>query len=253
MTPFERPAVHPFSIGRTARRWQGAPMKLAILETGRPPGDLAERFGDYPAMVRKLLGDGFDYQTFDIQAGELPAGPAAHDAYLITGSPAGVYDPLPWIPPLLDFIRSAGGRKMVGICFGHQAMAQALGGMVEKSDKGWGTGLHRYSIVHEEPWLNSPRDIAAPASHQDQVVVQPPNTEVVATSAFTPLAALAWTDRPAISFQFHPEFEPDFAKALIAERRYALPDPDSAIASLDAPNDNALVGEWIRRFLKEES
>jgi len=81
-------------------------------------------------------------------------------------------------------------------------------------------------------------------------LIQPPNTEVVAASAFTPYAALAWTDRPAISFQFHPEFSPAFAKALIAERYDRVPDPDAAIASLDAPNDNARVAGWIRRFLK---
>jgi hypothetical protein len=72
----------------------------------------------------------------------------------------------------------------------------------------------------------------------------------VAQSAFTPFAALSWTDRPAISFQFHPEFSPDFAKALIAERHDKVPDPERAMASLDAPNDNARVGGWIRRFLK---
>lgn len=224
-------------------------MQLAILETGRPPGRLADRFGDYPAMVRTLLGDGFDYETFDVQAGELPDRPDGADAYLLTGSPAGVYDPLPWIPPLLDFIRAGTGRKMVGICFGHQAMAQALGGHVEKSDKGWGAGLHSYSIVQAQPWLDGARHVAAPASHQDQVVVQPPGTEIVATSEFTPFAALAWTGRPAISFQFHPEFEPEFAKALIAERYDKVPDPDAAIASLDAPNDNERVAAWIRSFL----
>ena len=93
-------------------------------------------------------------------------------------------------------------------------------------------------------------EIAAPASHQDQVVLQPPNTEVVATSAFTPYAALAWTDRPAISFQFHPEFSPAYAKALIEQRHDQVPDPGAAIASLDAPNDNARVAGWIRRFLE---
>src|SRR5215212_10049006 len=72
-------------------------MKLAILETGRPPGGLADQFGDYPSMFRRMLGEGFDIDTFDVAAGELPADPAAYDAYLITGSPAGVYDPLPWI------------------------------------------------------------------------------------------------------------------------------------------------------------
>ena len=223
-------------------------MKLAILETGRPPGDLAGRFGDYPSMFEKLIGDGFDIESFDVQAGELPD-PGAHDAVLITGSPAGVYDPLPWIEPLQRFIRSAKDSKMVGVCFGHQVMAEALGGHVEKSDKGWGAGLHHYSIVHGEPWIDGAQDVAAPASHQDQVVTQPPETEVVAASEFTPFAALAWTDRSAISFQFHPEFSPEFAKALIEQRYDVVPDPDAAIASLDAPNDNARVGGWIRRFL----
>lgn len=228
-------------------------MKLAILETGRPPGDLAQRFGDYPAMFAQLLGDGYDIRSFDVQSGELPADPADHDAYLITGSPAGVYDDLPWIPPLFDFIRAAKGRKMVGVCFGHQAMAEALGGRVEKSDRGWGIGLHRYSVEKVEPWMDRDGEIAVPVSHQDQVVVQPPNTQVVAASPFAPFAALAWTDRPAISFQFHPEFSPDFAKALIEHRRATLPEPDTAIASLDSPNDRKRVAEWIRRFLAFDS
>ena len=227
-------------------------MKLAILETGRPPGGLADRFGDYPAMFERLLGDGFEIERFDVQAGELPD-PASHDAVLITGSPAGVYDDFPWIAPLKDFIRAAKDSRMVGVCFGHQIMAEALGGQVVKSDKGWGAGLHRYSVVAREPWMDGAGDIAVPASHQDQVVVQPPNTEVVAASDFTPYAALQWTDRPAISFQFHPEFSPDFAKALIAERYDRVPDPDTAIASLDAPNDRARVAQWIRNFLNGES
>jgi GMP synthase-like glutamine amidotransferase len=225
-------------------------MKIAILETGRPPGRLVEQFGDYPAMFARMLGPGFDVVTFDAAAGELPRDAGAHGAYLITGSPAGVYEPLPWIGPLQDFIRSAKDSKMVGVCFGHQVMAEALGGRVEKSGKGWGAGLHRYTVVHEEPWLEGPMEIAIPASHQDQVVVQPPGTEVVASSHFTEFAALAWTGRPAISFQCHPEFTPEFARALIERRFDVVPDPEAAIASLDAPNDNARVAGWIRRFLK---
>jgi GMP synthase-like glutamine amidotransferase len=225
-------------------------MKLAILETGRPPGDLAERFGDYRAMFERMLGDGFDLAAYNVAAGELPADPAAHQAYLITGSPAGVYEPLPWIGGLSDFIVAAAHQKMVGVCFGHQAMAQALGGHVEKSGKGWGVGLHRYAIERVEPWMDAGGEIAVPASHQDQIIVQPPNTKVVASSRFTRYAALAWTDRPAMSVQFHPEFSPEFAKALIAKRRDRLPDPAAAIGSLDEPNDSELVAEWIRRFLK---
>ena len=225
-------------------------MKVAILETGRPPGALAEEFGDYPAMFADLLGPEFEIERFDAAAGQLPDEPAVHAAYLITGSPAGVYDPLPWIEPLCEFIRSAPTSKMVGVCFGHQIMAEALGGRVEKSDKGWGAGLHEYDIVRREAWMDGQEPIAIPASHRDQVVIQPPGTNVIAASDFTPFAGLAWTDRPAISFQFHPEFSPAFARALIEQRYDIVPDPDVAIASLDAPNDNARVGGWIRRFLR---
>ena len=224
-------------------------MKVALLETGRPPGKLADEFGDYPEMFAQMLGPAFEVETIDVTQGDLPD-PEAYPAYLITGSPAGVYEPLPWIGDLEAFIRAANRSKMVGICFGHQVMAEALGGRVEKSDKGWGAGLHRYSIVHREPWMDDVASVAVPASHQDQVVVQPPNTEVLAQSAFTPFAWLEWKDRAAISFQFHPEFAPDFAKALIERRFDVLPDPDAAIASLEAPNDNERVAGWIRRFLE---
>ena len=227
-------------------------MKLAILETGVPPGDLATRFGDYPEMFGDLLGEGFEIESFDVQNGQFPD-VGAHEACLITGSPAGVYDSLPWIADLLDFIRAAKDSKLVGVCFGHQAMAEALGGHVEKSDRGWGAGLHRYSVVTREPWMDEVATIAAPASHQDQVVEQPPKTNVLLRSDFTPFAGLSWTDRDAISFQFHPEFSPGFAKALIEKRYDRVLEPDRAIASLDAPNDNARVGRWIRDFLNGES
>jgi GMP synthase-like glutamine amidotransferase len=224
-------------------------MKLAILETGRPPGDLVRRFGDYSAMMTRMLGGEFEIDTFDVAAGEFPADPSDYEAYLVTGSPAGVYDPLPWIEPLKQFLRDAGDRKLVGICFGHQIMAEAFGGHVEKSDKGWGIGLQHYEIDRVEPWMDEMASIDVPASHQDQVVAQPPHTKVIASSPFTPFAALAWTDRPAISVQFHPEFDPDYAKALIEARREKMPDADRAIASLDRPNDNARIADWIRRFL----
>jgi GMP synthase-like glutamine amidotransferase len=224
-------------------------MKLAILETGRPPGDLVRRFGDYPAMMTRMLGGEFEIDTFDVAAGEFPADPSDYEAYLVTGSPAGVYDPLPWIESLKQFLRDAGDRKLVGICFGHQIMAEAFGGHVEKSDKGWGIGLQHYEIDRVEPWMDEMASIDVPASHQDQVVAQPPHTKVIASSPFTPFAALAWTDRPAISVQFHPEFDLDYAKALIEARREKMPDADRAIASLDRPNDNARIADWIRRFL----
>jgi GMP synthase-like glutamine amidotransferase len=223
-------------------------MNLAILETGTPPEPLIAEYGRYPAMFEELLG--LEARSYDVAAGALPPDVGRHDAYLITGSPAGVYEDLPWIPKLKTFLNAAKGQaKLVGICFGHQIMAEAFGGRVEKSAKGWGVGLQSYPIVSHEPWMDNVPLVAVPASHQDQVVRQPPGADVIASSLFTPYAGLAWRDQRAISFQFHPEFAPAYAKALIAARYDVAPDPDAAIASLDAPNDNRRVGEWIRRFL----
>jgi GMP synthase-like glutamine amidotransferase len=223
-------------------------VNLAFLETGKPPGALIESFGRYPAMLERLIG--LEGKSYDVEAGDFPVRAEDHDAYLITGSPAGVYEDRPWIGKLQAFLGLAKGRsKLVGICFGHQIMAQAFGGHVEKSHKGWGVGLHDYPIVGRQGWMDEATIVSAPASHQDQVVLQPPRTEVIASSLFTPYAALSWTDQPAISFQFHPEFSPEYAAALIDSRRKRLDDPDRAIASLSRPNDNRRVGEWIRRFL----
>ena len=228
-------------------------MRIAILETGRPPADLLPRFGSYPAMFERLLGPGFETIAFDVAAGELPERPDAFPAYLVTGSPAGVYEDHAWIEPLKDFLRAAKGRaKIVGICFGHQIMAEAFGGRVEKSARGWGVGLQTLEIVARRPFMNGEAAVSVPASHQDQIVVPPPTAEVLAGSLFSPYGILAYTDQPALSMQFHPEFEPAFAKALIESRRDRLPDPEAAIASLEGPNDRACVGEWIRRFLAED-
>ncbi|HEY0026690.1 MAG TPA: type 1 glutamine amidotransferase [Allosphingosinicella sp.] len=225
-------------------------MNVAILETGKPPEALRGRFTDYPAMFADLLGPGFEITSYDVEAGELPGSPEAHPAYLVTGSPAGVYEDLPWIPPLKDFLRAAKGKaKLVGICFGHQIMAEAFGGKVEKSERGWGVGLQTLEVCGAAPFLGRERTVAIPASHQDQIVVQPPATRVLASSVFSPFGVLAYQDQPALSMQFHPEFSPEFAKALIEARRTSLPDPEAALASLDQPNHREAVAGWIRRFL----
>ena len=226
---------------------------IGILETGVPPPDLVARYGRYDAMMRRMLGDGFGYRSYDVQAGELPAAPEDNAAYVITGSSAGVYDPLPWIAPLKGFIRSAQGRaKLVGICFGHQVMAEALGGRVEKSGKGWGLGLHTYEVAQAAPWMDrNTRRISVAASHQDQVVAVPEGVTVLGHSAFARYAMLAYPGGDAISVQFHPEFERGFAEALVDLRGSRIgPDAaERAMASLGEPSDAPRVAGWLRRFI----
>jgi GMP synthase-like glutamine amidotransferase len=227
-------------------------MRIGILETGKPPGELLARFGSYPGMFAELLGPGFEVVSYDVEAGVLPPSPDAHEAYLVTGSPAGVYDDLPWMAPLTEFLRAVKGKaKLVGVCFGHQIMAEAFGGKVEKSQRGWGVGLQTLEVCGAAPFLGGERHVSIPASHQDQIVVQPPNSRVIAANAFSPFGVLAYEDQPALSMQFHPEFTPEFAKALIERRRKDLPDPEAAKASLNQSNDREAVAGWIRRFLLE--
>jgi GMP synthase-like glutamine amidotransferase len=224
-------------------------MKLAILEAGTPPGPLTERFGRYPAMFERLLGNGIDYDSFDVPAGELPGVPGDHDAYLVTGSACGVYDTLPWISELAAFLRAAGTAKLVGICFGHQIMAEAFGGRVEKGGQRLGRRPPQLSDRQARAVDGPGPDRLGPRFAPGPGRPAAAHTDVIASSIFTPYAGLAWHNKRAISFQFHPEFEPDYAKALIEYRRERLPDPDGAIASLDRPNDNERVGMWIRNFL----
>lgn len=232
-------------------------MKLGVLETGAPPAALADRFGDYPAMFRRLLGEGaYEYRAFDAAGGELPDVATACDAYLVTGSAAGVYDPLPWISALKDFLIEARGQvPLVGVCFGHQVMAEAFGGRVEKSSKGWGVGLQSYAIQAPRPWTEAGVSmVTIPGSHQDQVVEVPPDAVVVGGNDFCPNGLLAYPGQGAISMQLHPEFEPAYAVALIESRRGArinAAQADAAVASYARADDRARVGGWIRRFLAD--
>jgi GMP synthase-like glutamine amidotransferase len=224
---------------------------VGILETGEPPPHLLARFGRYGAMFERMLGPDFAFRTYDVRRGEYPTEVKAHDGYLITGSPAGVYEDHDWIEPLKAWLRSAKGRaSLVGICFGHQIMAEAFGGKVTKSDRGWGVGLHRYEVASRELWMNDVAPFLIAVSHQDQIVTPPPASRVVAGNAFSPYGVIAYADQPALSFQCHPEFEREFARALIESRRDRLPDADAALATLAQPDDRARVADWIRSFLR---
>ncbi|MGA1342277.1 MAG: type 1 glutamine amidotransferase [Hyphomonas sp.] len=234
-------------------------IRLTIIETGEAPSAIRALFPDYPEMVRRMfarIDSAVVCETVSVVRGDPLPDPAQLSAVLYTGSPAGVYDPLAWIDPLKQFIRAAASARtpQVGICFGHQIMAEALGGRVTRSDRGWGIGRHTYEIVHCPDWSGKvcPPSLSVAVSHQDQVIALPPPARVIAQSAFTPFAGLDYTDFPAISFQCHPEFEPDFAAALYTVRRgisLSEAEADLAVASLEGDCDRRLLAGWIASFL----
>ena len=225
-------------------------MKIGILQCGELPEELSAAHGRYGSMMRRLVPPGRDATLHDVTTGRMPESPMDCDAWMLTGSAAGVYDDLPWIAPLKDFLRGARGRaKLVGSCFGHQIMAEAFGGSAVKSPPGWGIGLHQYEVREAAPWMADAAPIRVPASPQDQVVEAPPGARVTITSDFTPYAGLDYGD--AISFQCHPEFTPEFCVALLQSRRdlYGA-GTDGAVESLAAPHDSARMAGWIGRFLE---
>lgn len=234
-------------------------MKITILETGRAPGRLVEEYPRYPVMFASLLspwGRELAFESVGVLDGEVLPEASACDAILITGSPFGVYDTTPWMDPLRDFIRNAHKARipMVGVCFGHQIIADALGGEVRKSEKGWGIGRHTYEITQKRGWMGEGRaKVSLSASHQDQVITPPRGAVTLARSAHTDHAMLEYADAPVVTIQGHPEFSDQYASALWQARRgKALTDAqvDTALASMELPGDGTLVGDWIVRFLR---
>lgn len=230
-------------------------MRISIIETGRPAGDLGAKHGAYPAMFKALLAPhlpAIDCPSWAALDGEALPGATDCQGYLITGSAYSSYEDLDWIPPLERFIRECrdAGTPLMGICFGHQIVAQALGGRVEKAEIGWGVGVHTYETVDPAPWMDGdPPTFSNVVSHQDQVVDLPAGAKVLARSDFCPAAALSIGDR-IFTLQSHPEMSADFARDLYEFRRDRIGSDriDAAQASLDRPIDADRVAGWIAKF-----
>ena len=187
-------------------------MKIGILQTGHAPEDLLDSFGDYDRMFQRLLGgNGFTFDSYDVERGVFPTGPEAADGWLITGSRHGAYEDHPWIKPLEQLIRDiqASGRPLVGICFGHQIIATALGGKVEKYPGGWAVGRVEYDCNGKTIGLN--------AWHQDQITRLPEGARVLGGNAFCKYGIVAYGDT-IWTIQPHPEYGADFIEGLMETR-----------------------------------
>ena len=223
-------------------------MLIGILQTGLAPEALSEELGDYPDLFAQLLeGNGFTFRSFRVVDGVFPTTVRDCDGWLITGSRHGAYENHPWIAPLEQFIRDsfAAHVPMVGVCFGHQIIAQAMGGKVELYAGGWAVGATDYDFDGATMTLN--------AWHRDQVTQVPKGAKVIASNDFCANAVLLYEGH-ALTMQPHPEFRPEFVDGLIRTRGKGVVPDDlmaTATARLTEPLQNRNMANQIAAFFKE--
>ena len=232
-------------------------MKLGILKTDTLKPEFVAQFGEYPAMFARYfsaVGAQFELVTYDVQLGQYPESIDDVDGYLITGSKFSVYDPEPWISKLKDFIGElhAAQKKLVGICFGHQVIADALGGKTEKADQGWCVGVQNANLnAAASQYGLDEQAFAIISSHQDQVTKLADGAEVLASTPSCPISAMG-IGRHILTFQGHPEFEPAFMQQVLDMRRGIIGEANylQATASLQLKTDHLLVIRWIADFIQ---
>ncbi|MCA9919622.1 MAG: hypothetical protein KC445_16805 [Anaerolineales bacterium] len=233
-------------------------MKVAILNA-IDPAKSQVNWGGSPidAYIRflNMAPHNLEISGYTVALGEFPTDANFYDAYVITGSPSGAYETDPWILDLMAFIRQAYGlgKKLVGICFGHQVIAQALGGHVEKSAKGWGLGLKPFAVHSSKPWMS---DSSASCSlyfvHQDQVIDLPPQAEHLAGNDFCPNVMYTIGEQ-VLGVQGHPEFSQSIMQDIFKRhedwRGSVL--YETAVSSVaNGRPDNELFAHWIVNFLQ---
>ncbi|STY28985.1 glutamine amidotransferase, class I [Legionella wadsworthii] len=231
-------------------------MKIGVLLCDEVDDELIRTHGKYQDMYVKLLQQvdpDLQFLVYEVRSGEFPAYMDAADAYVITGSRYGVNDDLPWIAALEKWVRDihTHEKKMIGICFGHQLIAKALGGNVSKSPKGWGLGISVNKMSQQKPWMRPHlKNLNLIVSHQDQVVDLPEYAEVLASSDFCPFYMLQIKDN-LFTVQGHPEYTKGYSQALMELRKNKLGEAtvEKGLKSLQQHCDGAVFARWIVNFL----
>lgn len=230
-------------------------MKTGLLQCDHVAAELRHLGGDYEDVFRALFPE-LDLQIYNVVDGQFPDDVSDCDAYLCTGSKYSVYEDLSWIDELKDFVRqvAASQQRFVGVCFGHQLLADALGGQVSKAEVGWCIGVHSFTVTQREAWMQPYRPtINLLMSCQDQVVQAPPGATILAQAPDCAVGMFRIGDR-LLGMQAHPEFSPAYARALIERRRERIgaEKTDRGLDSLHMTLQTQVVREWVLRFLEAE-
>jgi len=229
-------------------------MKVGLLGCDHVMEHLRPIAGDYDRMFASLFAryaPQIELVYFDARAGELPASLGACEAYVTTGSRFSAYDDEAWIRALKDFVRQLheADRPFVGICFGHQVMAEALGGKVEPSPQGWGVGVHGMNVVRTENWMQPQQSSCnIQYSHRDQIVRLPEQSVVLAESDHCPVAMFRVGEK-MLGIQGHPEFPADYVQALVRGRVEIIGAEKVNATDFTTPTDDAVITDWLSNFL----
>ncbi len=232
-------------------------MRIALLQCDSVNPEFLPVAGDYPGMFLKLFGKvdpGVELEVFDVREDNYPDLKGSYDGYISTGSRQSVYDDIPWIKNFAGFIRELyqTGKRLAGICFGHQMIAHTLGGKVEEAEGGWGVGLKKIRILEKMPWMDPPRDeVNLLVTHRDQVTELPPGSRLLGRSGYCPNSIFLTGER-FLGIQPHPEFEVPYARELILSRTLRIGEEKvkRAMETINGPADGLPVAEWIVNFFK---